>query len=474
MINIFESDIVRPFIATGILFLMFAFLAYVSGNLVVTRFEIGEAGSNPSFFAPLLLSYKYLIFLGLSSYIVGLGLSAYVEKGRSIQLWRLLTNERMTIEVRLPKNTKATPLAMESFFEYVYLSGGEGSWWDRWVMGRTRPIISFEIVSNAGIVYFYINMPVTARENLRNGIYAFFPGAQIAEVNDYVNEFDNFDPDNAVFGFEFKLAKGPQEPLKTYKEHSLAMGNVAFQEDTERSAPLDQLVPLYDLMSSIGEGERIWLQFVTRTQKWGHVVEEGLHDNPFKKEFSKEMKLKDLLDDRFVELSDKSEGEAKKPLKSAELRAKQNLAKLAEKSPFEVGIRILYLVDKDATFQPNRIASMVSIFRLTNSAANTLIPYGRILNNYTLNPLKDEVRYPDKKNERLLIMQLYRDRMFWFPPAQLIPVTKKLKTPLTRKSVLINTETLATICHLPTSSIVAPSVRRALATQQEAPDNVPI
>ena len=119
------------------------------------------------------------------------------------------------------------------------------------------------------------------------------------------------------------------------------------------------------------------------------------------------------------------------------------------------------------------------MYRLTNTADNVLVPQGAILEDVSHIPALEPPRR-DKLEAIKQLLQLYRDRMFWFAPAlrEFQASDEKRKEvdgpTLKRITTVMSTETLATICHFPTGYIKTPTVRRVLSTEVEPPENLPI
>ena len=165
-------------------------------------------------------------------------------------------------------------------------------------------------------------------------------------------------------------------------------------------------------------------------------------------------------------------------LNAGEKRLQEIGARLAEKSALEVGMRSLYIVKKDS-FNAGRIAPFLAVYKMTNSAENTLMPQGTIIKDVSQIPALEPPR-KDKEAARKQLLQLYRDRMFWFAPAlreyQPSDETRKGVNGPTLKRVtpIMSTETLATVCHFPTGYVKTPTVRRVLSTEVEPPENLPV
>jgi Type IV secretory system Conjugative DNA transfer len=85
---------------------------------------------------------------------------------------------------------------------------GWNSFW-----GARNDHFSFEIVSHQGQIYFYIGIPKNNVHFFQERIQAVYPDAEIEEIQDY----NIFSPQDTVIGARMILKEGFIFPLKTYK-----------------------------------------------------------------------------------------------------------------------------------------------------------------------------------------------------------------------------------------------------------------
>jgi len=81
-----------------------------------------------------------------------------------------------------------------------------------WRNGRTDHL-SFEIVANEGIIYFYIVLPREFKEFMVQQVHAQFPDAELEEDEDY----NIFTPTGVIIGSNITLERENLFPIKTYK-----------------------------------------------------------------------------------------------------------------------------------------------------------------------------------------------------------------------------------------------------------------
>ena len=352
---------------------------------------------------------------------------------------------------------------------------------------------SFEIVSKGGIVSFIIHTRANLAPAVMSAVYAFYPKAQVNEVDDYTHDFEYDEEKFAIFSFEWKLKENNPLPIKTYVEFQLERYPGGVNRPTpetlegvmQATRPLvDPLAPLYDLFGSISGDEQLWVQYVFRAQKYGRSRED-VADDPISKEYWKKQQLPDEIRDALLDLEKKVKrgraADAEPELLGAAERRLQAIGpRLMEKQALEVGIRMMYVTPADS-FNPARLAPLTAVYKLTNADENALIPHGTLLTDKYEVPALEPPRR-DKEAEKKLLLQLYRDRLFWFAPALFMYQisdegrwSKKVEDPTKpRIASVMTTETLATICHFPTVYVRTPTVKRVLSTVVEPPENLPV
>ncbi len=172
--------------------------------------------------------------------------------------------KHVLLAIDIPKNNIQTPKAVESIF--IALAGAQsgGNLLDIHFHGKVQESFSFEIVSLEGYVQFLVRTPKHFRDLIEASIYAQYPEAEITEVDDYTEQYKDvkFPSDQYnLWGTEFLLAKDYPYPIRSYSdfEHKLT-GEL-----------IDPMAGLLEMLTRIGPGEQIWLQFVITPQKpgWG-------------------------------------------------------------------------------------------------------------------------------------------------------------------------------------------------------------
>jgi hypothetical protein len=234
----------------------------------------------------------------------------------------------------------------------------------------------------------------------------------------------------------------------------------------------DPLAPLLEAMSVLEPGEHIWLQFLIRgtgdawvkdSQK---VVDEILG--------KKEEKKKDFLSETLMAISKALSGEvAKEEEKKKDDAVLQRLTpgqkfvleqveNKISKLGFKSGCRFIYIGRKDA-FHRSHISAVIGTFKQVYS--NNLNSFKPNSDTITTSPglfnwiFPSDIGFFAKSWEykrKVRIYRNYRKRFFM------------------QKWVILNTEELATLYHLPSSGVKAPSLPRVEAKRGQPPIGLPI
>ena len=95
-----------------------------------------------------------------------------------------IAQPKVLLEIKLPRDTKKTPLAMETILSNMHLRPGTGTFFKKYWDGRTFPWYSLEIVSLGGRVHFYIWTRESYRHIIETYLYSQYPGVEVVEAVD--------------------------------------------------------------------------------------------------------------------------------------------------------------------------------------------------------------------------------------------------------------------------------------------------
>ena len=359
------------------------------------------------------------------------------------------------LELKLPKDTFKSPLAMESVLHALH-NTSDGSKFLQYWKGETRPWYSLEIISIEGQVKFLIWTEDRRKTGVMVALYAQFPGIEVTEREDYSRSV-HFDPDTMkMFGTLFKFTKPDPYPIKTYIDYGL-------DKDPKEEFKVDPLVPLIEFLGNVKANQQLWFQFLIRAhkddqKKPGHIFK--LHDR-WHDDATKEVD-KILMRDaktKVAGMKDEKTGFTKLPSIS---KGEQDIVEAIErgmsKLPFDVGVRAIYISSKESYDTPFGVGGIISGMKHFNTEnLNGFKPGDGTRFDY---PWQDYKNFRTNRRCRLALAA-YKRRSYFYPPFQ-------------EKPMVMNTEELATIYHFPGSTAATPSLERVPSKKAEAPSNLPV
>ncbi len=356
------------------------------------------------------------------------------------------------LEIKLPNEIKKTPLAMELFLTHLNQTGGEGNWYAKYILGKSRAEFSLEIVSFEGQVKFFIYTREIWKDLIEAQIYAQYPDVEITEVPNYTS-FIKFDPKVlSSWGTEFKLTKEDFYPIKTYIDYDMEAKGVKEEEK------IDPITPIIEFLGSIGKGQQIWLQIIIKAHKserrkkltWA----ERWKDKIWSDTENWRDQSKDAIKELIEEATKTEEGTMPRMMTKGEGNVIAAIERSTSKLSFDCNIRGMYFAEKDE-FKPINIPSLVGTFKQFNSnelngfKSTNVVDYGY--------PWSDFRKIRQNRNT-IKMFNEYKRRSFSDDYAPFV----------------LNTEELATVFHFPGGVSSTPTFARLLSKKAEAPFNIPI
>src|SRR3972149_9936701 len=190
------------------------------------------------------------------------------------------------LEIKLPKETYKSPLAMEIVLNALY-QAATGTWFDKIWRGKVKDWSSLEMVSIEGHIKFFIRTPWIYKNVIEAQLYSQYPDVEIYEVPDYVRYVDyrGKEGDWSLIGAEYGLSKPDPYPIKTYVDYGL-------DKDPKEEFKIDPLTSIIEYLGSFGRGHQFWLQIIIRAHKgtkkdatgkeydpeWKHDAEKQIED----------------------------------------------------------------------------------------------------------------------------------------------------------------------------------------------------
>lgn len=373
-----------------------------------------------------------------------------------------LNVEWVTLELKIPQMVERTPKAMEQVFAGLHSIKSAANFKEKYWDGKHQQLISMEIVGNAGVIYFFIRTPKIYQELVESQIYSQYKDAEINEVDDYAWGLPDDIPNEQyeLWGTELILTKEDAYPIRTYR---------FFEEPISEKKFIDPLSSLAEVLGRLAVGEQVWLQYLIKPALDDKWQKEGrkLADKLMGKEVPAtggEGVVEEVF--RFIydmfawvwgEASIQSKKE-EKPREQTSLKElspglKEILGALEEsisKHGFEAGIRIVYIAKKDA-FALHTIPALLGTFKQFST--------------YNLNGFKPNLEvspsidyFFKKTREYLRKRRLYKMARLRF---------------FVKKKIILNTEELATVYHIPSKMLEAPTLPRIAAKKVEPPAGLP-
>lgn len=396
-----------------------------------------------------------LFFVALESWL------AYIRQKYLLSLkWVLL-------EIKPPPDVEKSPKIAENIFAGLHAAYIRPiPWRNKFFKGEVQNWFSFEIVGKGGEINFYVRTPEKLRDLVEAQFFAQYPDAEISIVDDYIDSLPRYLPneEHDLFGAELIFAKEDAYPIKTYPFFEEESGKGEFKRT-------DPLAPLAETLSALEPGEHIWLQLLVRgtgkewVDKAKPVLDKLVGKEP---EVKKDIlgKIVDFLGYLLPGGAPTEEKKEKQEFSTMKLTPGQRFVleqvenKIA-KLGFKTGIRFLYIARKEL-FRSSRIAAVTGMFKQF---------YLSNLNSFKLD--SDTITaatgwlswlFPSSRgffasqqefNRKWQIYQAYRKRAF------------------VKKVMILNTEELATLFHLPGAGVKAPAFPRVEAKKGQPPAGLP-
>lgn len=330
--------------------------------------------------------------------------------------------EYTTLRIDVPKNNDKPAMSAEQMFAAIHGIYSESA--------TFQNHLSFEIVSREKYIQFYIYLPVHLKDFVEGQVYAQYPTVEIQEVGDYAREFDKNAKNFAIC--ELELNKPDVYPIKQFTD---------FQ--------VDPISAITSVMAKLGDGEEVWFQMIIKPvgdswQEKGHSMVSSVRSGVkapkslfevFKKTISKAGKM------FFYQLVKPGEDFEKAPsevkLSASVEEALKGIEQKITKLGFETKIRIMTIATDSITakMKCQNVAAAFKQYNTTN------------LNGFRLG----EIHVDD-----IPLWQDYAERSF------------------EAGGNIFNISELASIYHLPHSSVATPSIVWSGSKKGEPPANLPL
>jgi len=385
-----------------------------------------------------------LFFLAVIIIISGFGLTAVLFLIRSIlksSHKETLAFNRVLVQILVPKERRSEgqggqagqedrleqireEIAItETFFASIAgLKAQSG--FKNWLMGRNDNF-SFEIVARDNLIYFYVDTPQKMRQMIEQQIHAQYPHAEIEEVTDY----NIFNKNSKIAGAYFTSKDPAVFPFKTYK----------IMDSDPMSAVLNALSKIHENESSAA------IQFIIRSthRRWRrqgiHIVREVRKGKKFESVARKGIisKFFSFIIEDIISRPKKDMEKEHYTISPKEEEMIKGIEDKMSKGGVELNIKLLSVSDNADTARAN-LDNLINSFSQYN-----LYRYGSSF----------AVKVPRRQS---LLIRDFIYRAF----------NEKNK-------IIMNTEEMAGLWHLPLHSTEAPNIKWLGSRKAPPPSNVP-
>ena len=341
---------------------------------------------------------------------------------KKINKIKVLNVDSVLLMLEIPRANDKKELAAEQLFASLH-----GILRDKEELknsGGVQEHLSFEIVSTAGQIRFYVWVPKVLQNFVESQIYSQYPTVQIYKMNeDYVDNRINYP---VIYTTEIGLTEDNALPIKTFDNFEV-----------------DPLAGITGTLAKLSpeRSEELWIQILTRpiaddwhkttTDKWIQKIKAG------KSIFTGQFDWKWILE-AFMALVRPPQGGSETKTEISE-RDKTRISKAEEKATklgYEVKIRLAYL-GQDQTDAKLNMQALVGTFKQYNSTnLNGFKQLGASFNEYDLAAFK---------------MRQFGDAGF-----------------------ILNISELASVYHLPHTSVETPNIVWASSKTAEPPAKLPV
>ncbi|MCA9357360.1 hypothetical protein H6784_00775 [Candidatus Nomurabacteria bacterium] len=362
-------------------------------------------------------------------------------------------NGRVTLRIKLPQEVLKSPEAMESVMTQIHNPSSADNLMQTYFDGRHPLNNSFELASVNGEVRFYINVP---RKKVKNAVeaqlYAQYPGIEVIEEKiDYAAEI-KWDPKKLdMISFHFVKKDDDALPIKTYIDYGL-------DKIPDEENKFEPMSPMLEHIGKAKPTERIWIQFICKPH-----VKKSLKTGDLYTVDSWEKRVQKKVDELMGRDNNglgPEETDNRPMLTMSERDTIAAVERNVSKYAYEVAVRAMYIAE-NGKFDPEMISPILRSF-----AQYDMIGRNRIgitwRTDFNYNFFQDfsgRRKLYWKKKE----LEAYKARSYL--PGDVKTFADKMK--------VMSVEELATMYHIPGTSVITPAISRVDSVRKEAPSNLP-
>ncbi len=371
-----------------------------------------------------------------------------------VHLKFILYNGRTTLRIHLPQEVYKSPEAMENVMTQIHNVQSIDNLMQTYLDGKHALHFSFELVSIGGEVRFYINVPTRkSKIALEAHMYSEYPGVEIVEEEiDYTAEIP-WDPDKYEYiAFHMGKKQAEEFPIKTYIDYGLDQ----MPKPEEKSDPM---APMIEILGKMNPQDRVWIQYLAVPHQ-AHSFKNGYLFSKPTWQASVQKKVDEIMNRNQKTSIDDETGERQKMLTPNEREKIAAMERNVGKYAYEVGIRWIYVAPK-GKFNGDMINPILRTFgQYEIMNRNGLGTRWRTDLDYKFVPYFSEqkiIRWKRKELKNYKLREYYMRDYKGYADAPKV----------------MSAEELATVWHLPNTTVVTPTLSRVTSTKKEAPSNLP-
>lgn len=370
-----------------------------------------------------------------------------------VRLKFALSQGRSTLRIQLPQEVFKSPEAMESVLAQIHNVNSPDNLMQTYIDGKHPLTYGFELVSTGGEVRFYINVPSKKTKNaVEAQLYAQYPGIEVTEeMLDYTDEIV-WDPDKYEM-MAFHMGKKEDEifPIKTYIDFGLDK----LPKEEEKFEPMAAML---EQLGKTKPHERVWVQILATPHMKKTFKNGSLHEVPTwdKKAATK---INEILKRDAKPVLDPDEPYERAPMLT--MGERDNIAAIernVSKYAYEVAIRWMYITEK-GKFDGETMTLIRTFSQYDIIGRNGVGVRWRTDFDYNWLSDRSGARKQSLKKRELFD---YKTRSYNYD------MKTKVDTPK-----VFSVEELATMYHVPGSSVITPSLPRIMSNRKSAPSNLP-
>lgn len=369
----------------------------------------------------------------------------------------------MFLAVSIPSESEINPKSMEQAIAGLYGIKAPSNFVEKYWEGKVQLHMTFELVGIGGHVRFIIGLAEKFRDLVEANIYAYYPDAEIIEIEDYTKYMPKMFPNDKyeMFGTEFVLTKKDAYPIRTFSH---------FADELSRERFIDPVATITEVMSRLSEGEQIWLQWLIKPtdDKWKKEGEKLIAKLIHLKAEKKEDFVQKIILPMLHGIEKGVEAAAGVPVEEirkeyepiswmqhlapSEKEVVQAIGENIAKIGFETKFRFIYIARKEIFNKAkgvNTVNGAISLFNTQD--LNGFKVYKKMKTK--VDYFKFRIPYRQRR-----IIRYYKERTI-----------KKGALPF-----VFNIEELATVFHFPYVTVKAPTLARTEAKKAEPPMDLPV